>query len=512
MPKRDLLFKLIHSLDKSEKRHFSLFVKSFKKSNAQLALFEKVVLLKTKHGKKIIDDEELNLKNERHLITRKQYLYKRLLLALRLYYNNNSIATEIQNGLCEVEILYNKRLGHNCLEVLKKLRKQALDYEKFGLLIQVLDWERKLVYIMDVPERTEGEITAEEIEALKKHYNFIQYSRLFSKAMEFKKKYGYVHGSSKLALEAELLNVKSLSHEKYCLSKGAYFHFYHTKAICSLMLQHHIDQYAYSKKMIALDPKKTGGELYFNGLLTHLSSAVCMGYFEEVLLLIRSTEKLLSKTIIPNTQLNLRFFYYKTNYSLIAFTYMGNREEMQNSLKRMKLEMEMYKEKMNLEIKLVFYTTMIATYFILGEFQQAKSKLSEILDSSNKIIRKDIYESGLICSIFLWLELKESDLLEYAIRSGQRYFKNAAQAHESNLIVETELFRNCKKIKELDNVDQVQNFYLATRKSILNFIQQNKGLNQFSEYYHLYLLICESRINKTDILYEAAKWYKKHLS
>src|SRR5881628_738345 len=112
MPNRstDALFQLIHSLQKSEKRNFKLYVK---RSPATEDL--KIVRLFDALDKMNEYDEALLLKKnpslkKQQLSNIKAHLYKELLTSLRLLVSEQDLDIQLHEQLDHARILYNKGL------------------------------------------------------------------------------------------------------------------------------------------------------------------------------------------------------------------------------------------------------------------------------------------------------------------------------------------------------------------------------------------------------------------
>src|SRR5690606_18380195 len=121
------------------------------------------------------------------LTVAKRRLYANILKCLRSLHDDMSVDVIIQNHLSEVEILYNHSLSEQSLPVLLKAYDLANKHEKFGLLLQVLDWERKLNIVLDSSDRTIAEIAGEEQFVLNKLIQIRQLENIYSHAKSQKK-------------------------------------------------------------------------------------------------------------------------------------------------------------------------------------------------------------------------------------------------------------------------------------------------------------------------------------
>ena len=146
MPTRytDTLFQLIHSLEKSEKRNFKLYIKrnSAKEDLKIIQLFDALDKLQEY-------DEKLLLKKlpgieKPQLSNLKPHLYKQVLASLRLLKSDESIELQLNEQLDYARILYNKGLYLQSLKILDKVKEHAVKYNQDTFLIQVISLEKKI--------------------------------------------------------------------------------------------------------------------------------------------------------------------------------------------------------------------------------------------------------------------------------------------------------------------------------------------------------------------------------
>ncbi|HVG40927.1 MAG TPA: hypothetical protein VM888_04885 [Chitinophagaceae bacterium] len=146
MPNRssDILFLLIHSLAKAEKRHFKLFI-TRNSSNENL----KIVQLFNAMDKLQEYDEKALLKKlpdttKSQLSNLKTYLYKQVLASLRLLKSTDSIDLQLNEQFDYAHILYKKGLFLQSLRLLEKAKENARMHQKFHFLTQVIGLEKRI--------------------------------------------------------------------------------------------------------------------------------------------------------------------------------------------------------------------------------------------------------------------------------------------------------------------------------------------------------------------------------
>jgi hypothetical protein len=140
----DLLFQLIHSLEKSEKRHFKLYIR---RNSAKDDL--KIVQLFDALDRMGEYDEKILLKKlpgieKPQLSNLKTHLYRQLLASLRLQKRTENLDFELNEQLDYARILYYKGLYMQSLKILDKVKEAATAYHQDTILIQVISLEKKI--------------------------------------------------------------------------------------------------------------------------------------------------------------------------------------------------------------------------------------------------------------------------------------------------------------------------------------------------------------------------------
>src|SRR5580692_2664762 len=164
----DTLFQLIHSLEKSEKRHFKLYIK---KSSKKEDL--KIVQLFEGPDKASHYDEKLLLKKlagieKPQLSNLKTHLYKQILASLRLLKSAESIDLQLNEMFDYAHILYKKGLFQQSLRQLDRAKETAKANQKFNFLVQVLALEKRIetLHITHSMQMRAEQLSAESVEVL----------------------------------------------------------------------------------------------------------------------------------------------------------------------------------------------------------------------------------------------------------------------------------------------------------------------------------------------------------
>ncbi len=146
MPNRtaDILFQLIKSLEKAEKRHFKLYIK---RSSGKEDL--KIVRLFDALDKQREYDERALLKKmtgvtKPQLANLKSHLYKQVLASLRLLKSADSLDLQLNEQFDYAHILYKKGLFLQSLRIIERAKEIARANQKFNFLPQLIALEKRI--------------------------------------------------------------------------------------------------------------------------------------------------------------------------------------------------------------------------------------------------------------------------------------------------------------------------------------------------------------------------------
>jgi hypothetical protein len=503
MKKTEHLFYLIKSMTKAEKRYFKLYSSIHKTNSSFIEYYD--YLVRESEGSK--NDKYTSI-SKQGTVPVKRYLARQILKSLRSYGEKYSIDIQLQNQLSEIEILYNKKLGTQCAILIEKTRETASKQEKFGLLLQVFTWERKLKFLLDRTNRSESEISIDEKSVLNKYNNLNTYQRLFSDASELKKKLGYVDEKNKPYLIEKIIEHDILQHENSCLSKNALFYFYYTLTLSNWMLRWHKKSFVYSTKMFELVLKSQIDEDNFNGLLEHVTSCVCMGYYYEVIKKMKICEAVLKQNKINNNENTVsRFKYYQDAYLPISYMYIGDKKKLKRIVSETENNLIKNKDKLSKEAILVVNNNLRTVYVYLGNMKAAWGKQKVILTTIENKLRADVYDEMLLFNIFYYLDSNEISYAKAAVKTANSHFRERKYFKES---IEYFILESCKNIEEYHKANQIHLVYEKIMLNIEEYTNRQEGLNGFIEDYYFYYFWAKSKFEEKNISDIMVEWHIEH--
>src|SRR5207249_8254543 len=140
----DSLFQLIHSLQKSEKRNFKLYIKrsSGREDLKIIRLFDVIDKLNEYDEKQLLKKMPEITKTQ--LANLKTHLYKELLASLRIIKTTDSIDMQLHEQLDYARILYNRGLYMQSLKILEKVKEMSQTYFQDSLFGQAISLVKKI--------------------------------------------------------------------------------------------------------------------------------------------------------------------------------------------------------------------------------------------------------------------------------------------------------------------------------------------------------------------------------
>jgi len=148
MKSNELLFELIHSLTKAEKRFIKLNAKFHKGDKVYLSLFDAIAKQKTYNEVELIDAFS-GYKFSNQFSVAKNYLQNFILKQLRQFHANHKASIECKNLMIDIELLHLKGQYILAQKLVNKTRKIAELQEMFLVLEELDSWEESISIAMN---------------------------------------------------------------------------------------------------------------------------------------------------------------------------------------------------------------------------------------------------------------------------------------------------------------------------------------------------------------------------
>ena len=443
----DILFQLVHSLEKSEKRHFKLYIK---RSSANQDL--KIIQLFDALDKLDEYDDRLLLKklpkvSKTQLANLKNHLYKQLLASLRLLKTTDNIDLQLSEHLDNARILYNKGLKIHALRILERAKELARTNQKFNTLVQLLSLEKK-IETLHITRSTTDKTKQVTDEALEISEHIDRVTRLSNLALLLYRWF-VLHGHERNEQDEKELKTFFKNYLPADIDKvnGFYEKLYLYQSHCwyAFIRQDFLMYYRYSQKWIDLfeeQPimKEVETGHYIKGVHTLLNAFFDLRYFEKFETALNKFEQF-EKTAVAQRHDNFRTHtsIYINSARINLHLMKGTFAEGLKLVPSIEKNLEEYSLYVDPHRILVFNYKIATLYFGSGQYDKAIDYLQKIINGPLDL-RIDLQCYARLLHLMSHYEIGNYTVIESLIKSVYRFM-----AKMKNLtVVEEEIFRFVK--------------------------------------------------------------------
>ncbi|WP_027418113.1 hypothetical protein [Crocinitomix catalasitica] len=432
---KNILFTLIKSLSKSEKRQFKLYVGRLGKNEDAnyLTLFN--VLDKMDE----FEEDAILLKSQlkkRQLPNLKANLYKQILTSLRLAPQHQTLNIQIREQLDYATILYNKGLYEQSLKILEKAKQHAIDAEKNFMAYEIVEFEkeiesqyitRSLIFRADNLAIEAKNLSIQNVLASK-------LSNLSLQLYSFLLRNGYAKNEDDYLLGRNYFYYHLPTFEFEDLGFREKLYLYMSQLWYALIVQDFRGSYKYASKwtdlfiehpqMIASHP------VYYLKGKNHLLESL---YYLRYLSKFKSEyQKLLAieeePHILSSDNMRALWLMYKTYSKLNLYFLSGEIQEGANEIPKIEAELKIYRNKIDDHHLMVINYKFACMHFGLDQYASSIAYLDKIINNRELVLREDLGCYTRILKLISLFEL-DSDQLDSFIRNTYRFLIKMNDLH-----------------------------------------------------------------------------------
>ncbi len=496
---KDFLFVLIKSLSKSEKRQFKIFA-----SRLETSSNTKFIELFNILDKSEVYDEKLILKSgiikKVQLSNLKSYLYKQILVSIRLNIPSQNIRYQLREQIDFAAILYNKGLYKQSLKILDKTKILALENDEKLMAYEIVEFE-KLIESQYITRSIQGRADELVVQAKELNYRNTISSKLSNLSLQL---YGIMLKTGYVKSDEEYKYIDDYFHKhisKFDEKKFGFrekYWFYNANLWRSFLVQDFLSCYKYSLKWVAL--------FYDNPSMIHLNPVFFLKgnhYLLESLYMLKYKSKfkkyleLLEDTIkdshfpVNDNIASLSFLYVynnKLNYHILEGTFAESEYLIPEVLNKLKIHSDHLDE----HHEMLFYYKFASIYFGNEKYAECIFYLEKIINNKNLSMREDLMCFARILCLIAHYELGKDYYLENQLKNTYKFLIKMNDLHE----VQKEIIKFLKNLNSIYPTDIKKEFV----KMRARFIELEK--NTYEKRAFLYLDIIswlESKIENRKI-------------
>ena len=450
MPNRntDILFQLIRSLEKAEKRHFKLYIKR-SSGNEDL----KIIRLFDALDKAREYDENTLLKKlpgitKPRLTNLKIHLYKQILASLRLLKSTDSLDLQLNEQFDYAHILYKKGLFHQSLRILEKVKETARANQKFNFLPQAIALEKRIENLhITRSMQDRAEVLSSEANEINKQIDTVtRLSNLALKLYSWYVEHGHARNEDdekdirrfmKESLPANAFDQTGFYERLYLYQSYTWFAF---------IRQDFLQYYRYTKKWVELfdeEPMMIRVETghYIKGLHNLLNAHFDLRNFREFEKAISRFEKLAETERVRNhDSFRIHAFIYISTARINQHFMLGTFQEGLHLVPGIEEKLESYNLFIDSHRIMVLTYKFAMLYFGSGDYDRCIDYLQRIINDKTNL-RYDLQCYARVLHLMAHYELGNDMLMESLTKSVYRFM-----AKMKNLTaVEEAMFRFLKQ-------------------------------------------------------------------
>ncbi len=440
----DTLFQLIHSLEKSEKRHFKLYIK---RSSAKEDL--KIVKLFDALDKLPDYDEKMLLKKlpgieKPQLSNLKSHLYKEILASLRLLKSADSIDLQLNEQFDYAHILYKKGLFGQSLRILDRAKEIAKANQKFNFLIQVIALEKRIEALhITRGMQSRAERLAGESDEVISHIDMV--ARLSNLALQL---YSWYIKNGHARNERDEVGVKLFLKENLPSNAseqtGFYekLYLYQSYTWYAFIRQDFLMYYRYTQKWVDIFDEQplmirveTGH--YIKGMHNLMNAHFALRNFRKFDKDLRKFEAFAqTDRVQDHDNFRIQTFIYITTAEINQHFMLGTFKVGLSLVPSINEMLEEYALFLGRHRILVLTYKSATLYFGSGDFATCIDYLQKIIND-NVELRNDLQCYARLLHLMAHYELKNYELMEYLTKSVYRFMSKM----ENLTVVEEEMFK-----------------------------------------------------------------------
>ena len=463
----DILFQLIRSMEKSEKRNFKLYIQrnSVNKDLKIIQLFDAIDKLSEYDEGALL--KKLSSIEKPQLSNLKTHLYKQILASLRVIKSADGIELMLNEQFDFARILYNKGLYHQALKILERVKEISFDNHQLSFLSQAISFEKKIeaLYITRSLQNRSEQLTFQSLNVNQQRTTITKLSNLALQMYSWYVKNGHARNKEE---EAEVKNFfYSALPNEYLNKTGFYERLYIYQAFCwyAYIRQDFLMYYRYTQKWVELFsefPNMIPVEAmhFIKGMHNLMNALFDLRHhkkFSQTLLMFENHFE--SKVIQQHQNTRIQAFIYLTNARLNKHIIAGEFEQAQTYLPEIEKKLTEYKIYIDVHRILVINYKTAMIYFGSADYNTCIDYLHKIIHHPVDL-REDLQCYARLLHLIAHYELGNLDIIDYLTKSVYRFMAKMKRYS----IIEEEMIKFLRKSFHTDKKELKIQFKLLLEK------------------------------------------------
>jgi hypothetical protein len=493
MKPSDELFRLIKSLTKAEKIHFKKFSKRhvIGESNKYVKLFDEI------EKQTIYNEQEIKRSfsgdkfvNQIHVA--KNYLFNLILKTLSDFHTEKESDFLLFEYVKEIRILINRNMIRSAGKLIKKAKLMAVQNHNDEILYILLDMEASISNINHTLKAQDNLKKLNECKAvvIRELERTSRYKSINSILNLLSARWSYSREIKDIKAIRKILSDPILRDENKASGFASKYELFSIKAKVYRSLLEDERSLHYSLKSIELMesypetirkyPEKFVAKLHeFINYALGTEWGVSKGYpIGQYLQKLKKYMQIVVKSGASRSIKSQCWYYY---YQMqIGYYYtLENKEGFYDTMKKIRSEIDIYKENLRTRYLLNLYYYCSIFYFEFGNYDESLKWITLFINHKSASQFEEIYHTLMIYTIILHYELGNYELAESLINNTKRYYRKEEKLFESEKV----LLSYLRQLLLTVNDEELVKIYTALEKKLKELSakdSEKRFLNSFN--------------------------------
>ncbi|MDQ3100623.1 MAG: hypothetical protein M3R08_04495 [Bacteroidota bacterium] len=451
-------------MSRAEKRYFKLFTGRHMlggQSNHQL-LFDAIAAMSDYDECALLAQFSSEAFTHRFAITKRR-LYEAILKSLDAFHAESSVDARLHRMLHQMELLHQRALYDDAAKILQSVRKLARQHERHAIMLQALQWERKLIERGNYAHATIAELDRMNSESVQLAEDQRQLDQLWdvkSRVLIGLYRQGKARDANGLAELRSLLDLPIMKHPERLRSARARFLFHHLHGAAAFStgeMANCIEHLGMAYSVLSNERDRFSDEPYL--VMSVLSNLIYvhvrMGLYDRAFELLAQFRTLPGEWNMPeNEDLDQKLFCTSTSLELTIHCQMGSFDKALALVGSVERGLAQHEERLGAVRKAGFYYQLAYVHFGSGQYEKALRWTHRLLNDVKIDESAEIVSFGRLLNLLAHIELGKTDMLPYALRSTERYLETRGRTHRFEPIF-LQMIHDIMKARSKQAIDNV---------------------------------------------------------
>ncbi|MEO5948439.1 MAG: hypothetical protein ABIP79_16600 [Chitinophagaceae bacterium] len=441
------IYELIKSLTKSEKRYFKLYTQFQQGDKSYLKLFDTIDKIKSYN--EVIINQKFLLKNKAtNFPAVKKYLFAQIIASIKSYGAYKDLDSDHTNMIETYKVLHYKGLYGQSEKLLKKIKHVTWDDDAFTRHFSVLlmEYHKEVFNPNDASPVNVVRILKERRNVLDIMDNYLTVGETFTMMRLHLRKKLYCRNKKDKDELTKIAAPVLKSSEKDMLSRTALG--MRNLTLCDYYMATGQPQKAFETSKIYLELRKNAGSndkldlQTLNEYLQHIILSVRSGYFEGF-----EDNMLYYKTLLDTIRNKEKYYIgYEKWYNCVLIYYnRTGRFEQGAAFVENENKYGLVEDNFSMKSKITLWYLLAYNLYARQQYKKSLQYIQRIMNQANTEL--DEYSYAKLLLMFIHYDLKNYELLEYQVRSAQRFLEKQERLYQSEIL----MFDFFKKFNSADS-------------------------------------------------------------